>query len=370
MPRFDWFFGGLLVYLLALTGSSFESGEIGSYLEVLGRWYLLLLLLIVIWYTRECGVAGQVAIIRAWTWGVIVMGALAYLGYGLALSGTITRLVIVYENYPYFGTVYRSSGVCGGPTALVILSILPLSYAWRRWRNGEGTPWLLVFLLPILLLSFSKEIILLGLAIFLVDDFVLHRRWLRYVGVAAIASVYWFGTHYIVQPLQEHTGSYLDGEEFTSGVVVWQGEYLQLLETSYTALKKAAISVGKDHPFWGVGADQFSTYLPAKKAAGIYPEHLPNYIPHSTWFGAIAEAGFIGLFGVLVMVCSVSRRIYQSPKLDVDLCLKSYFIIFAIGAMSMDLLELRFIWIPIGMVLGRQLANHQSAVDVSLNRLD
>ncbi len=351
-PGTDHFTGWLLGYLLLLTAATLLAGDLGGYLELAGRWYLLLLFLVVVAYVREQGAAGLALLLRAWTLGVVVMGALAYLGYGLALGGVITRLVVVYENYPYFGTVYRASGVCGGPTALVLLSILPLTYAWRRWRTGQGSPWLLLFFAPILLLTFSKEVVLLALALLVVDDWWQDRKWLRPLAILTVALVYWLGTHYLLQPAQAFAGSYLDGEEFTSGKVVWQGDAWQVLETSYTAIKKAALAIAAEHPWLGVGADQFPEYLPAAKAAGIYPAHLPDYIPHSTWFGALVEAGVPGLLAVIGMAVSFRRQLVRLPATDLNRCLTAFFVVLAIGAMSMDLLHLRFLWVPAGMVLG------------------
>jgi hypothetical protein len=271
----------------------------------------------------------------------------------------------VYENYPYFGTVFRASGVCGGPTALVVISLLPLTVCWQKWRSGEGKPCLLLFFAPILLLTFSKEILLLVLAFFLVDQAVRRRKILWVAGLVAGALMYWFGTHYIVQPVQEFSGSYLEGAEYSSGKIVWRGEHFQLLETSYTAIKKAAWSVMTEHPLVGVGADQFPAYLPGEKAKGVYPEHLPDYIPHSTWFGAMAETGVLGFMFLLSMVIGIVSLLITNFKKGQLLPLVSFFIVFGIGAMSMDLLHLRFVWVPAGILLGWSLRKEISLTEIN-----
>ena len=82
---------------------------------------------------------------------------------------------------------------------------------------------------------------------------------------------------------------------------------VQIVETTYTTLKRANWRIALSHPVIGVGPGQSNTYLPGLKAAGIYPAHLPNYDPHSTWMGAFSETGLVGLATLIAMVAAWQR---------------------------------------------------------------
>ncbi len=356
---------GFAAYLSVLAVSTFAPPtDARSLVEWLGRSYLLLLFAGVAAYLHRWP-DGVARLIRAWSRGSLVMGASAYLGYGLAMAGHLTPLVSVYENYPYFGTLYRATGVAGGATAFVLLSIVPCVASWLRWRTRGTFPFVLLFLALPLVLTFSKEVLLLVLAVGIADPAVRPRKWMLYPALVLGAGLYWFTTHYIVQPVQEIAGSAYAQEEFTSGEVVWRGEDFQLLETSYVSLKRAALLVGLRHPWGGVGADGFPLQLPALRAEGRYPAHLPDYIPHSTWFGAFSEGGFPGLAAVFVMAWSLLRRgravAARIAEDDLQWCLVAFFAAVAIGSLNMDLLHLRFFWIAAALLVGGGLPAHRTA---------
>ena len=194
---------GLLAYLLVLSLATLLGPPPPDWTELLGRYYLLAVLLLFTAYVRHTGGGGQHRVLRAWTLGLYVMGGLAYLGYGLALAGIATPLVSYYPDYPYFGTLYRATGTAGGATALVALSLLPFTYAYRQWRLGGALPGLLPFLLPLFLLTFSKEVLLVGIACLLVEPTLILRRVLRASLLVTLSLTYWLSTHLMVQPIPD-----------------------------------------------------------------------------------------------------------------------------------------------------------------------
>jgi len=345
----------LLAYLFVLSLATFSGASPADYPELLGRFYLLGVLLVFATYVADLGAPGQRKVIVAWTAGLYLMGGLAYLGYALALAGYPTPLVSYYENYPYFGTLYRAVGSAGGATALVALALLPLTVAYLRWRRTGARPWLLIFFAPLLLLTFSKEVLLLLLALTLVEPLLQSRRGLRTVVVLSLSLLYLLTTHVLVEPVGDHSPRQSE-RVYTSGRTLWEGEHVRLVETSYTSLKRAAVSVAADHPWLGVGADGFPDQLPRKKAEGIYPAHLPDYIPHSTWFGTLAETGLLGLGTLLAFVLSLGRLLFANVRhpaaTALDHCLLAYFSALLVGSLAMDLLHLRFFWVPVALAVG------------------
>ena len=374
-PGWSLFLGGTLLYLASLTTASALTGDPGSQLEALGRWYLLLVFLLVVWYVRARGRTGVENILRAWTWGMALIYAAAYLGYGLALADVTTRYVVVYENYPYFGTVWRAASFCGGPTPVAVFGILPLAWQWRRWRTGRGGGWFLALAAPVLLLTFAKEVLLVGLACGLADPLVAgsgpppprgggsrrmaffvarKRNWLAWALAVPVALLYWGTTHYLVEPARDYGPGDLAGVVYNSGRVAWRGEETQLTESSYVAIKRACLEAARHHPLVGIGADRLEHFTAAAKAEGHYPAHLPAYTPHSTYFGALAETGHLGLLGVLGLLFGAGRMLRRGreEKDAADHALLGFAVAFLIGGMCMDLLHLRFVWVALGLIVG------------------
>jgi O-antigen ligase len=352
-----WLMWGFVAYVLANVASALVAGQSASILEAFGRLYLVLLALVVAVWVSEPEEHRVRKILDAFLYGTTVLAACAYLGYFAAILGYGNSLVQVYGNYPYLGTLYRASGFTGGPGMLIIVLLLPTLYAWRSWREGKRSLGSFAFLLPLAGLTFSKEVLLLGLGLLLVDPWFRGRgRRMQGWLIGAVAVVFWFGTHFIVQQRQPVATSSLAGTEYTSGNLVWVGEKYQLLETSYSALKRAGVSVSRKYPIFGVGPGQFGHYLPAEQAAGIYPSHLPHYDPHSTWLGALSETGIAGLLALLLLSVLLYQQFSRLPLANAEagmvLCLQIFLLLLLISSVSKDVANFRFVWVVIGLLLG------------------
>ncbi len=71
---------------------------------------------------------------------------------------------------------------------------------------------------------------------------------------------------------------------------------------------QAAFKMANTHPFSGVGLDNFTmNYF-------FYSAHWDgmNHAVHSTWFGVLAETGYIGLWVFLVLVVKTVKSMYQT----------------------------------------------------------
>ena len=358
-------YASFLIYLGALSLSTVIAREWGGFTELAGRFYLLVVGLIMAWYVRCKGFPGLHRLLRAYQTGIWLLGISAVLGLILLLFGRPTVLVNYYENFPYFGSLYRVIGTSRGATPFALLSIPAAAYAWHVWRHKGPFPWLIVLFLPLWVLSFSKEVILVVPALVLVEPTVRRRPALIVAGVAVITALYLFSTHFIVQRVQEVAGTVLAREEYTSGRVVGRAGGLQMLETTYTSLKRAAWIMFRENWLLGVGADQFHERLPELAARGLYPAHLPDYNPHSTWFGALAQSGLVGFFGLLSFAVILYRRLANLGKnLSADdpmWIVLGGLLAWLIASLSFDLLHLRFVWVYIGLTVGALLLKRPPA---------
>lgn len=349
------------MYLLANLFSGFYSGGLEAILESFGRVYLVLVALVIICFVRYETLVKNKAelLVQSWSIGALTMAGLTMIGMIAATAGWNNILVVVYENYPYFGTVIRAKGLAGGANSLVYVCLLPLLYTYRRARlSDEGWLWVCL-LLTICLATISKEIVIVILGLFLVDPLVYRKmNVLRPVAIVLTALVLWFGTHLIVQRPNDVTGTYLEGTEYTSEKIVWRGENVQLLETSYAALKKVGVIVASKNLLAGVGPGQFNSTLPREKELGNYPKHLPDYDPHSTLIGGFSETGLPGGISLLLM-CGAGfwytrRSIFseQTRSTTWFLPVRVFLLLLLISSVSVDIMNFRHLWVPVAILLG------------------
>jgi hypothetical protein len=356
-PDDTWLRWAIIAYLAANLASGLWSGDLSAMLEAAGRVYLMLLALILAACVRKTGPDLTRKLLDAFLYGTAVLAVISYIGWIAAMLGYHNSLIQVYGNYPYLGTVVRARGFTGGAGMLIIVLLLPTLYAWRSWRDGQKSIYWVLLLLPLAVITFSKEILLLGLGLLLVEPLVLRyanglRKWMILAGALA----FWFGTHFIIQTRQPVAESDLAGTFYTSGELVWVGEDYQLLESSYSALKRAGVSVASKYPWLGVGPGQFGRFLPAEKTAGVYPEHLPLYDPHSTWLGAFSETGFFG-FSSLLLLCLVFYRRFKHLEINTETegmisSMMVFLLLMLILSVSKDVANVRFLWLAIGILLG------------------
>ncbi|PPK87986.1 O-antigen ligase-like membrane protein [Neolewinella xylanilytica] len=347
------------------------SGNQQRVLELIGRYYLLALFLTFCWGVSNLGPASLESVFRWWTYGVIFLVATAYLGYMLAWTGTTEALVWVYEDYPYFGTVYRAMGLAGGCTPLILLLLPPLFKQWWNWREEGTFPWFLLYVTPVLLLTSSKEVLVIPIALLLMGKCFL--RPIRYGLAGVLLIAYNFSSHYIVQPSQRIRGSVYKRAEYSPGVVAYRGESFQLFETTYIALKRTAVYLANQHPLVGIGADQFQQTLKDARPMHLYPTHLPTYNPHSTWFGVLVGAGYLGLIALTGLVVITGRqlranlrwRTARTRSYDWSMMASSLSIL--VVSVNYDMLHFNFPWTLFALILGQKGENGSVSAAQSLS---
>ena len=353
-PRWSLALGA---YVIANLLAGFAAAAWPPIVESLGRGYLVALSGIVACYVKEQGVRGVRRVALAWISGGVLLAAVSLAGYAYALAGIDNSTVKVFTNYPYFGTVMRAAGFTVTPGMLVIVLGFPLLAAWTI-EGGGRLRW--AALVPIALamaLSLSKEVVLFAMGAALLHPAAARAgvRW-KATAVALTATVFWAGSHVVLlfnTPIQD---SYLAGTPYTSGRVLANVGSVQVVETSYVALKRANWALGLAHPLLGVGPGHSNVYLGRMKAEGLYPEGLPEYDPHSTWVGAFSETGLLGLGTLAVMVASwgffLSRRRLLSSSEAVLRSASMYLLILLVESVLVDAMNFRQLWIAIGLIMG------------------
>jgi hypothetical protein len=355
LPTFRWqvIFAA---YLIANLCAGIISLEHDAVLESLGRGYLIVLAAMVAAYVGRHGKDGLRRAALTWSYGGALLAVISLIGYAMALGGYDNTTVKDFANYPYLGSVKRAAGFTGGPGMLVIVLAFPILWLWTtdavtKWRK---TLWALVSLATFL--SLSKEIALIAMGMALLDPRFERRfgRWKTPL-VLSVAVVLWIGTHFLVVANAPVHESYLAGTPYTSEHVDFTFGRIQIVETSYSALKRANWIVGSGHPIFGVGPGNFNKYLPALKDQGAYPKRLPDYDPHSTWMGGFSETGLFGVVTLGIMVAAwfslIKRRGLITSNDSVLRAAAVYLLILLIESVMIDAMNFRQLWLAVGLVM-------------------
>ena len=125
---------------------------------------------------------------------------------------------------------------------------------------------------------------------------------------------------------------------------------------SYYLLKRVAVEAFRRAPLTGVGVGTFP--METERAYQQGKLHVPYRAmdPHSTWFGRAAEAGLIGLGGLMLLVGAVgwmARRVSVRPSAGwITRAFAAGCVGLLVNSLNVDILNFRFLWMALGLLRG------------------
>jgi hypothetical protein len=361
----------LLGYVLAVILSAIFSPFSGAFTELIGLFYLLCLLQVIVYVLVNFCDDIPAFVVKWFTYLGVFAAILAITGWTMYQLGTWTPLVRFGTTYyPYFGYVGRVQGATMTPgmyMTIISISIVLLAAKMLFDKVGKWDFLALIIMLIAAFLTLSKSLILLLVGLI----FLFQRRFLT-VGrsgikaltsfqktakiVLKITSIFlvifvFFATHFIVIQ-KEGGGVPAEMSPYIQvGKPLFESENTALYLCIYGHLKEAAIEIGCQNNLFGIGTGQFLQAIPEMKAAGVYPQHFEDADPHSTYFGAWAEIGWLGLFLVLSLWMQIWRKLYflkeqhfvkyQSILIGISAC----FLVVLFEAVYTDVLNFRHYWV-------------------------
>ena len=344
--RYRWFSLALALYLLTNGVSAVVSGSTDSLVEAGARGYLGLLAYVVLAHLDCYGGRSVSSWWRNTTLAVAGVCILVYLAVLLGVSEPGTWVGYI-AHYPIFGPVYRLQGTATVYGMMYMLLLPGLLLAYTRFRAGRGNGAVVVPILLAAVMTLAKENLLFLIGVLLIE--VQYRskqfRTPLYLAAGGLVVILFANTHFLLVP----RGQDLTATTFTSGRTAYSGTDYVVAETNYTANKRAALLIGSDHPWFGVGPGRFQDYTDALVPSGDYPAHLGHFNPHSAWTGAFAETGLFGLLGLVALVASLLH--YRPEQWTVAAVL---LFLFLIASVFKDVMNFRGLWVLVGWYLADQ----------------
>ncbi len=324
------------IYVLANLASAVWAGDAGAGLEAGARGYLVVLSAVTILYVEEYGIE---RLEYWWRRGTLWVAGFALLLYGLILFGWPDPLhwVAYFDDYPYVGRVARLRGTANTYGMWVMLLLPGLLFSWKAFLQSRGTVVAVAVIGVAMLPTLSKEILLAAAGMILLMPGS-HR--LRYGTVAILTVVLWAGTHYVLLPPDASRAD----TAYQVGPVSELPGGSGVKETVYVPVHRTAWRVGLAHPWLGVGPGQFMSYSLEASRPEPLPKDFGPFDPHSTWLGAFAETGTLGVLSLMALVLVL---LYHHPAQSgvVGVLL----LLFLLASVFKDVANFRGLWVMIGV---------------------
>jgi hypothetical protein len=350
------------VALLAGTAiSSLGAGLArGALLELAGTFYLVLLYLVLrtVAATAPDRLAALVVLSAA------VAAVLGVLGFALAHAGIPTRLAWPAKEYMYFGPIGRGQAFTTNPNMLAsILTggiLLCLGYAVSRRQRPVLWMALTAILCAGFLATLSKGglTLLIGLAVW--AALLCPRRMVGLVaaGLAAtcLLAFLWVSHFYVHRGGDSQLQALVD-DAFLGDTPIANVAGRDVFATSYLINKRTSLAAFLRHPLLGIGPGGHGQFVRGLRRQGRYPSQFPDYDPHSTYLGALAEQGAVGGFALAVAVAVVAttaastwRRLRTSQCRGIVAALVAAFAAYSVDAVSTDILNFRHLWLLLALL--------------------
>lgn len=283
-PCFGWL---LAFWLLIIIGLIFASNR-GIAIEYFKNvyWKIIIMTLAIAWLVNSELNLKRIALM------IVCAGLLIA---GVAISNAINGIGLVENTRVSIGRDFGS--MLGDPNDLSLVLMFPLAFSLSLTMT-RSLGWVRLFSALCSVAAFYAVIEtqsrggLLGCIAILGIFGLRHIRSKFLLGLLGVIAI---GVLFSLAGISERQsgGAAEDGidESAMGRLYAWQ----------------AAFKMALEHPFTGVGIDNFySNYY-------FYTSHWDglNHAVHSTWFGVLAESGFVGLIvfvGIIVSVVKTSRQ--------------------------------------------------------------
>lgn len=358
----------ILLYVVAFFLSCLMVQKISVWLE----WGVLLYLFGVYMWGKVA--LNQIAkkqniviyLINILTLAGVVASLSGILGYGLSFMNIENPLAWNTKSYyPYLGYVYRAKGwmITANMLASFLTMVLLLKIAHllanQQWSLKNN--FILSLLFVGLILTFSRLIIVFFIGVLVLMYF--HPKHLSFrqkitlrVSILGLFVLFNFGTHFLILNKNTTKWQQLTRNYATEKQAISLDKNYLLAPTPYWILKGTSIEIGKRHLPFGIGSGQSNTYLSVLKKEGYYPASFSFFDPHSTYFGAFAEVGILGLLSLLILFFIVGKTLKQllthtkTQHKALLHGLTACFVVISIEAISCDLMNFRHYWVLLAVL--------------------
>lgn len=347
----------LLTSLGAVLVTAFFVKNFHSFLEFFGLVYLFISYLMIRIFLICHENTFENFIQKGIVWLGIIAATFGIVGIYITHSWGNNLLGFIYEDYPYFGDIIRVKGFTSTPhmlASILNVSILFLLVSMFDKKNTQSFVFLFLLTLAYIF-TFAKIVVLLVIGVIFIfikkqtetiNPFL--KNALRLFSILLFAF-YMFATHFILIKKDNPNLEAIKEKAFNTGEIIGETKNSFIIPTTYATLKQSAFHLGKKHWVTGVGAGNHGVYFHDLKEEGLFPKHIPDYDPHSTFLGSFAETGIFGFAAIIYLtfvLFKMSNQLLKTKKYyNLKLALAACLLIFFMEAISVDAINFRHMWL-------------------------
>lgn len=347
----------LLSYLGVVFGTSIFAINFHPFLEFFGLVYLFANYFIIRLFLISIENELKDFIQKGILWMGIFAAIFGILGIFTTYFIGENTLGFIYQDYPYFGDTIRVEGFTSTPHMLAsILNVSILFLLVSMFEKRSFKHFILLFILAIAyIFTFAKIVVLLIIGVIfilikkqgkVINPFL--KNGLRLFSILLFAF-YMFATHFILVGKNNPNLEAIKEKAFNTGEIIGETQNSFIIPTTYTTLKQSAFYLGKKYFLTGVGSGNHAIYFHQLKDEGLFPKHIPDYDPHSTFMGSFAETGIFGFLAILFLTFSLfkmSSQLLKTKKYyNLKVALVGCLLIFFMESISVDSINFRHIWL-------------------------
>ena len=300
-----------------------------------------------------------------------IAATLGIIGWGLYTFFHIHTQLIIVRPYPYLGTLVQARAFTASPNMLASIIMLGIifhisSCLVSKKRNNMFSIGILLILSGGFVLTFSKSIICLIAGIIITyhvwennrisKNIILRNRIIVLFLIILSILIYTLGTHFILTSSVHKDFPILCQMSYISPKPLYTFKFntieYGIYGTNYYYNKHSCLKAFIQSNFWGVGAGNYNSFVKILQSQNLHPTTFPQWNPHSTYFGVLAELGIPGLIEVFCLWGIISLVIYKMIQisfgpshLKILRCgLSGIFLAIAIEAIGTDIVNFRHYW--------------------------
>lgn len=278
--------------------------------------------------------------------------------------GIPSELTLPPYYYSYIGNVHRVISFTHTPSFLISILSISILFSLRTSFISKQSFLSKLILITLFLCSFltlSKSLLLLTIGILYLYSRIdsskiepYQNKLLGNILMVILFIVVNFGTHLLV--INKSTVDWDIIESHAVNEPIFEiNQSHQIVPTPYLSLKKASLYTGIEYFPMGIGAGQARLNLVNLKKLKIYPKSFLAYDPHSTYFGAFAEIGVLGLLSILFLAYALLQSLRQLKKevsipYSLTLTLQAICLMIVIEAIYVDIMNFRHYWVLIAII--------------------
>ncbi len=356
--RILWFLCSCLIYISINALSVFNSYSHSGLFELLGKCYLLTMSIVVLLLLLSMNTESiPKSIFLHFNIFGFSSAIIGIIGWTYSIFGFHNETTQIYFDYPYFGDTHRLKTFTTTPSMYISMITICIVFSVTNHFFYEKNKFQLfssIFFTISALLTFTKSFLFIIAVWFILVSLKYFRKpvlivftFLCFVILQVVL------THFLIISTKQSNEVEFINSPYTSNELMYSTKDYSVVGSGYYTFKKTAWKLFQEFPLIGLGPGNYNQQVMRLKEEGCYPKNLPNFDPHSTFLGALAETGMIGFISLMLLGLSIlfffSKMEVKSNPFSFSLLL--IFCIMIVEGISMDTMNFRHYWVVVSLIL-------------------